>query len=141
MRFSVNLSKALLAIVATFFSRDAIILSCICCFLWHPKAPSLEIDGSKIDLYYGLFIRLPQKDLQHYMLVPHWLLMGTIKEWLNSSYPFLFSNSLGIIYQLDFQMIRFLFWTIQEMFCKTHISSVREVHISPHTVKIIKCLL
>lgn len=32
--FSVNLLKALLAIIAIFFSRDAIILGCICCFLW-----------------------------------------------------------------------------------------------------------
>lgn len=70
--FSVNLLKALLAIIATFFFfRDAIILGCICCFLWQPNVPSLQIDGSKIDLYYGLFIRLTQKDLQHYILFPH----------------------------------------------------------------------
>lgn len=72
--FSVNLLKGLLAIIATFFFsffRDAIILGCICCFLWQPNVLSLQIDGSKIDLYYGLFIRLTQKDLQHYILLPH----------------------------------------------------------------------
>lgn len=71
MGFSVNLLKALLAIEAHFFFRDTIILGCICCFLWQRNVPSLQIDGSKIDLYYGLFIRLTQKDLQHYILLPH----------------------------------------------------------------------
>lgn len=71
MGFSVNLLKALLAIVATFFFRDAIILGCICCFLWQPRVLSLQIDGSKIDLYYGFFIGSTQKDLQHFILLPH----------------------------------------------------------------------
>lgn len=70
--FSVNLLKALLATVATFFfPRNAIILGCICCFLWQPNVSSLQIDGSKIDLYYGLFICLTQKDLYRYILLPH----------------------------------------------------------------------
>lgn len=84
VEFSVNLLKALLAIIATFFFFQRCHNSggCICCFLWQPNVPSLQIDGSKIDLYYGLFIRLTQKDLQHYILLPHWLLMGAIKEWI-----------------------------------------------------------
>lgn len=83
-----------------FFFRDAIILGCICCFLWQPNVPSLQIDGSKIDLYYGLFIRLTWKDLQHYILLPHWLLMGTIKEGLNSTYPFYFLMALALFTKL-----------------------------------------
>ena len=74
VRFSVNLFKALLAIIARsaiFFPGNAIILGCICCFLWQPHVPSLQIDSSKIDLYYGLFICLTPQDLQHYILLPH----------------------------------------------------------------------
>ena len=50
--------------------------------------------------------------------------MGTIKKKTEFYISFLFSNGLGIIYQLDFQILRFLSWAIQEGFCKTKASAL-----------------